>query len=687
MRERRARRAGLVGLDAAIAVSVVILVVLTAARVVGDWSVRTVLSGSMSPAIERGDIVVASPTSVDDVAVGDVIQFAAPDSGEITVHRVESTEAHGDSVVFGTKGDANDRPDPWQLKIDDADVHEVRAVLPGLGGVVRWMSSPLPRTIVGIVSALAVLSLGLLTIWGRPGGTRPGRSGGGADHPGGVRRPIRRRVGRSRHGGPAAGSAGSRTHLGRGTVAALTAGAVIAGSVAFDAGTAEATFVPAASASASVATGVPGVPADPRCSWASATTLTFDWDVVSTGIETSTRLLRSDTSGGATTTAATTTPVSVATSTITAPTPVTTPRFYTLRTLRNSWTSAPSTELRSDGCSGAITAFAGNGTAGFSGDAGAATAARLNQPRGIAATASGTTYVADAANNRIRAVSPSGTITTFAGGPAASACSYTGPVSGLGLNAPRGVAVDSTGNVYVADTGAACVRRIDTAGNVTRVAGGGATTSCNSTGTATAVSLSNPSGVEVGPSGAVYIADTGRNCVRKVVGTTYSHVAGGGSTTTCNSTGASTAVSLSGPLDVTVDASETVYVADTGRNCIRKVVGTTYSLVAGGGATTTCTSTVAASSVSLSAPESVAVDSAGVVYLSDTGRRCIRRAVGSTVSQVGFTGTNSAIGDGGPVVAATIRTPAGLALDADGGLLVSDRATNAGCSRVRRVVL
>ena len=368
-----------------------------------------------------------------------------------------------------------------------------------------------------------------------------------------------------------------------------------------------------------------------------------------------------------------------------APTPITTARYYRLRTVRGGWTSVPSTELRSDRCSGAIDAFAGSGTAGATGDGGAAVSARLSQPRGIAVAADGAVYVADTANQRIRRVDAAGVITTVAGGPAASACSYSGPVAGLGLSSPRDVALDAAGNLYVADTGSQCVRRIDTAGNVTRVAGGGATTGCTATGAATAVSLSSPSGVAVDAAGVVYIADTGRNCIRKVAAGTYSHVAGGGSTTGCTTTGAATAVSLSGPIDVVVDGAGTVYVADTGRNCVRRVASGTYAHVAGGGATTACASTVASNGVNLSGPEGLALDGFGGIVVVDTGRRCVRRVADGIVARLALTGTNSAIGDRGPAQAATARTPSAAAVMADGGIVFSDRSATSGSNRVRRV--
>jgi DNA-binding beta-propeller fold protein YncE len=144
---------------------------------------------------------------------------------------------------------------------------------------------------------------------------------------------------------------------------------------------------------------------------------------------------------------------------------------------------------------------------------------------------------------------------------------------------------------------------------------------------------------------------------------------------------------LSGPLGVAVDASNNVYIADTGRNCVRKVVGTTVTVAAGGGATTACTAVTTSTAVSLSGPQDVAVDSAGTVYVADTGRRCVRQVVGTAVTQVAFTGTNSSTGDNGPALGATIRTPARLSVLFDGDLLVSDSATTAGSTDIRRIEL
>jgi hypothetical protein len=465
----------------------------------------------------------------------------------------------------------------------------------------------------------------------------------------------------------------------------VLAAVLVAGAVAWlPARTANASLTATTAADNSVTTLTVPTKTGVDCAWNTTTNVTVSW--TNPNPTDSAQVLVANTSGG--TTSIGTTALAGATSVAYTPVaPLTTVRYLSTKAVDGTWTSAASPEMPTNTCRRAINAYAGNGTAAFAGDGGAATAASLNAPLQSFEAPDGRVFIADATNNRIRVVATNGTISTFAGGTgAASACTFSGAVATLRLNAPRGVAVDSAGNVYIADTGAACIRKVDTAGNVTRFAGGGATTTCNTAVAPTALSLSSPSGLAVDSTGALIVADTGRNCIRRLTASTTALVAGGGATTACGTTTA-TAVSLSAPLSVAVDASNNVYVADTGRNCIRKVVGSTVSVAAGGGATTACTATTTATAVSLSAPQGVAVDSAGTVFVADTGRRCVRQVVGTTVTQVGFTGTNSSTGDNGPALGATISTPSMLSILSDGDLLVADRATTAGSSDIRRVEL
>jgi hypothetical protein len=483
---------------------------------------------------------------------------------------------------------------------------------------------------------------------------------------------------------PAAGERAGRGSRPGATTAVVLVALVLAGGLALPVRSAGASFAGTTQASAPYDSLTVPAKTSVTCSWDTATSTTVAWTNPNT--TDSAQVLVATTSGGATSVGATA--LAGATSVVYSPaTPLTTPKFLSTKSVKGTWTSGPSTEMPTNTCRRAINLFAGAGAASFTGDGGQATAATLNVPMQTAQAADGRVFIADSANNRIRVVSAGGAISTFAGGPAASACTYTGAASGLGLQAPRGVAVDAAGNVYIADTGANCVRKVDTAGNVTRVAGGGATLTCTAT-TATAVSLSAPSDVEVDAAGNVYIADTTRNCVRKVTGTTVSVVAGGGGTTTCTAATA-TALSLSGPLGIDLDSSGNVYIADTGRNCVRKVdTAGNATVVAGGGPTAGCTANATATTITLSAPQDVAVNPAGTTaYISDTGNRCVRQVVTGTASQLALTGANSSGGDGGPALGASARTPSFMTVLSDGDLLVSDRATTSGSNDVRRVEL
>ena len=259
---------------------------------------------------------------------------------------------------------------------------------------------------------------------------------------------------------------------------------------------------------------------------------------------------------------------------------------------------------------GPSTLFAGTGTAGFAGDGGAATAATLNAPLQTVEAPDGRVFVADSANNRIRVISTAGMITTFAGGTgAASACTFTGPVATLRLNAPRGVAVDARRQRLHRRHR----RQLHPQGRHRRqrhprspAAGRPppATPPC----TATALSLSSPSDLAVDTSGALIVADTGRNCVRQVTAHHHRTRRRRWRHDHLRRHHRHRRLALAARSASPSTASDNVYIADTGRNCVRKVAGTTVTVVAGGGATTACTATTTSTAVSLSTPQDVAVD-------------------------------------------------------------------------------
>lgn len=240
------------------------------------------------------------------------------------------------------------------------------------------------------------------------------------------------------------------------------------------------------------------------------------------------------------------------------------------------------------GGSETITTVAGNGIIGGAGDGGAATAASLWNPKGVAVDGPGNVYIADEMNQRIRTVLPGAdgvvngglgeTMSTVAGNGLAGFSGDGGPAAAARLNGPNGVAVDGAGNVYVADTGNDRIRRVS-AGSISTVAGGGAV--LGDGGPATSAQLNRPTGLVVHPptTGDLYIADFSNNRIRKVdaASGTISTVAGTGvacapSTAPCGDGGPATAAQLSGPADVAIDpATGDLYIADLNDHRIRRV--------------------------------------------------------------------------------------------------------------------
>ena len=220
---------------------------------------------------------------------------------------------------------------------------------------------------------------------------------------------------------------------------------------------------------------------------------------------------------------------------------------------------------------GVITTFAGTGTSGFGGDGSAATAARLNWPHGVAVRF-GNVYIADRDNNRIRQVDSSGVITTFAGTGTSGFGGDAGAATSSLLWAPSDVAVDGSGNVYIADWFNHRVRKVDSAGTISTFAGTGTSGFGGDGGAATSALLAYPVGVAVDGSGNVYIADQHNHRIRRVnTAGIIDTFAGTGTSGFGGDGGSATLARLHDPGGVAVDSSGNVYIADTGNNRIRRV--------------------------------------------------------------------------------------------------------------------
>ena len=331
-----------------------------------------------------------------------------------------------------------------------------------------------------------------------------------------------------------------------------------------------------------------------------------------------------------------------------------------------------------------IRTVAGNGANGYAGDGGAATDAQLFDPWGLAVDGSGNLYIADQLNNRLRKVAPDGTITTLAG---TGTSGYTGDGSAATsakLYHPCGVALDSAGNLYIADTANHVVRKVATGGTITTVAGSGTAGFAGDGAAATSAQLNTPIGLAVDAAGNLYIADSGNLRIRKVAaGGTITTVAGNGFSGRSGDGGAATSASLGNPQGVAVDAAGNLFIADTFNNVIRKVASDgAITTVAGNGAYGYSGDGDAATSAALSYPKTVLVDAAGNLYIVDSFNSRIRLVTADgTITTVAGTGWFGDGGDGGPANDAQFRFPSGLALDAAGNLYVADTQN----SRVRRL--
>ncbi|MGH9785484.1 MAG: BACON domain-containing protein, partial [Terriglobia bacterium] len=272
---------------------------------------------------------------------------------------------------------------------------------------------------------------------------------------------------------------------------------------------------------------------------------------------------------------------------------------------------------------GVLSTVAGNGRAGFGGDGGLATAASLASPHGMALDLAGNLYVADALNHRVRKISPAGIITTVAGNGIAGFSGDGGLATEASLFEPRAVALDSFGNLYVADAFNARVRKVSAAGMITTVAGGGPTFGDGVPATSTR--LLAPMGVAVDSAGNLYLADTPANRVRKVsVAGIMTTIAGGGST--LGDGGPAVAAALLLPIALAFDPSGNLYIADTYQNRIRKVTANgIISTVAGNGVTAFGGDGGLSTSASLATPFSVALGPRGDLLIADSGNQRIRQ--------------------------------------------------------------
>ncbi|HEY8995707.1 MAG TPA: hypothetical protein VIM71_13650 [Lacunisphaera sp.] len=328
---------------------------------------------------------------------------------------------------------------------------------------------------------------------------------------------------------------------------------------------------------------------------------------------------------------------------------------------------------------GVVTTLAG--TAGTSGDTdGTGAAARFSDPRGIVSDSSGILYIADTGNNTIRKIATDGKVSTIAGKSGTYGSADGNGITEARFNFPNGLALDQAGNLYVADLINCTIRKITPAGNVTTLAGQ-AGVEGRLDGTGTAALFNRPSGVAVDANGNVYVADYQNQLIRKVTsaGVVTTVAGAGGFAGMQNGTGyIMDPVLFRNPTSAVVDGSGNVYVSDSANNSIRKITASgTTSLFVGSSSGLAGTANGQGSSARFNTPSGLALDSGGNLFVADSANHVIRKVTpaGDVSLYAGVLSTSGSLN--GDRTTATFESPSGVAVDAAGNVYVADYGNHA----------
>ena len=354
-------------------------------------------------------------------------------------------------------------------------------------------------------------------------------------------------------------------------------------------------------------------------------------------------------------------------------------------TLVRSWLSAMATVGPPR-----ISTLAGTGKPAFSPDGGRADATSLVRPLAVAVGPGGEIYIAE--GNRVRAVRRDGRIATLAGTGAAGFRGDGGPATLAQLNMPQGLAADSAGNIYIADTLNHRVRRVAGDGTITTVAGVGESGYSGDGGPASQARLHLPIGLAVGFGDSLFIADMGNNVVRQVGSDgVIRTIAGTGEAGYRGDSGLAPYAVLDGPAGLAFDDEGSLYIADTLNERVRRidvtglietVAGTGVAGFAGDGHLATNAEINLASNPFEGIGQGLAVDSRGTLFIADAKNHRIRRVGGNgMISTIAGGLAPTGLGDGGPTASARLSMPLGLAVDTRGAVYVADADDN----RVRRL--
>jgi trimeric autotransporter adhesin len=347
---------------------------------------------------------------------------------------------------------------------------------------------------------------------------------------------------------------------------------------------------------------------------------------------------------------------------------------------------------RVDATTHVVTTVTGNGTAGYAGDFGPAASGVLHSPSGLSFDAAGSLYIADSGNDAVRKIDPAtGQISTFAGNGVAAYSGDGGLASSASLHTPEDVALNDENSLFISDSANNALRRIDaTSFVITSAAGNGSAGSTGNGGLAVNALLSGPDAVAVNTAGDVYIADNANNVIRKISadGKNITAVAGTGVAGFSGDGGPATSAKVNSPQGLAVDSAGNLYIADSANNVFRKVSASTQNVttLAGdkvGNAAGYTGDSGAATSALLHTPTHPALDAAGNIYFSDSANGVVRKIAG--VAPVAFASTNvSSASAAQDVTIANNGTAAlvisGLTLPADYNLSGADTTCTASTS-------
>lgn len=312
-----------------------------------------------------------------------------------------------------------------------------------------------------------------------------------------------------------------------------------------------------------------------------------------------------------------------------------------------------------------INTYAGNRSAGFSGDGGAPTSAQLNLPLGLSLDSSGNLYIVDSLNQRVRKIS-GGNISTVAGNGTAGYSGDSAAATSAEMLNPSGVAVDSSGNIYIADTSNHVIRMVNSGGTISTFAGTNVGGYSGDGGAANLAQLDLPTGVAVDKSGNVFIADSGNNVIREVSGGNIKTVVG-----------AVPGQFMNDPESVLVDSSGNLFISEQSGYRISEFSNGTLTVLAGNGNIGFSGDNGPGTEASLDEPTGIALDSQGYLYICDTINSRIRKlSPGGIITTIAGLGSPGYFGDGGPATNSLLFFPRGIVVDASGNVYIADTDNN-----------